>query len=117
MGKIRDKWKSAKAAMSSETVAKLPKMDFGPQLDTYEELSAKLATQLEEMDKSLTEWHRQFTFLQGTVFPQYIKEISGKEAKAHDLIADMLRLIRGQGVSVHTEWKKVKEAKIGTLKF
>lgn len=117
MGKMRDQWKKAKGDMTPATVAALPKGDFGPQLDNYEETCLKLAKMLGEAATLLDDWDKQYKWLQGPVFSAYIKHVPGSEKKAHEEIADMLRLIRVYGAKVHGEWAKVKDAKINTYKF
>ena len=117
MGKIHAKWKEAKGAMSKETVEALPKADFGGQLDAYEALSEKIQKNATQLATDLEEWYKTYVFVQQTTFPAYIKKVGPKEKAAHDIIADMLRLIRGVGAKTHGEWDKLKSARIGTLKF
>ncbi len=117
MGKMREQWKKAKGSMSAGTVAALPKGDFGPQLDTFEETCNKLAKSLADAETALEEWEKQYKFLNGPMFSAYIEHVPNGEKTAHAEIANLLRLIRGYGAKVHTEWVKVKGAKIGAYKF
>ena len=117
MGKMRDQWKKAKDSMSAGTVSALPKGDFGPQLDTFEDTCNKLAKTLADAETALEDWEKQYKWLNGPVFSAYIQHVPNGEKKAHEEIANLLRLIRGYGTKVHTEWTKVKAGKIGTYKF
>ena len=116
MGKIRDKWKAVKGALPKDKEAKLPKGDFGPALDTFEDLSNKIARDLAATLKDLEQWEMQWKFLHQDMLPGLINPLP-KEKDYQAGLADVMRLLRGYGAKTHGEWKKVLGAKIGTYKF
>jgi hypothetical protein len=102
-------WKKVKDALSSEEKKKLPKEDFGPNLDTYETMTKKLKKTLEEAAAALQEWNDLYETVNTTAGNLGTAGAKFKGDYGTDL-ANIMRGIRVQGVVVATAYGKVKTA-------
>lgn len=102
-------WKKVKEALSDEERKKLPKEDFGPNLDTYEAKTKKLKKTLEDAAAALQEWNDLYETVNTTAGNLGTAGAKFKGNYGSDL-ADIMRAIRAQGVVVAQAYGKVKTA-------